>query len=512
MKKEFVVVGGGTAGWLTALYTKRVYPEENVTVIESSEIGILGAGEGSTPILVGLLDFLGIPIDFLIETSNATVKNAIKFTNWSKDKNYYYHDFGISDTNLSYNYINNQINTFFYEGPSISNFYDDLKINNLIYKTSEKNKVPFVLNNSININNNKIFDFLQFAPFSIHFDARKLAETLSNIALDRGIKKIDSKVINFNFIESDIKEILLHNNKKVKCDFVFDCSGFSKLIIGKTYKSEWKSFKESLPMKKAIPFFIDIDKTSIPPYTESIAMQYGWMWKIPLQNRYGCGYVFDSDFITEEDAVLEIENFLGFKPEYPRLEKGAFNFSPGSFKEIWINNCLAVGLASSFVEPLEATSIMQSALVLSRFFSKKQHIFDRDKKYQNYFNSECLKEFEEIVDFIYLHYMTNKNDNDFWKNFTQNNKIPNTLEEKIYFINNSVLESEVSGRIFSTQSFYQIAKGIELINKKNLDKIFKENKLYLYEETHLAQVNAQNKTIQNFINHSEFLKYLGGLK
>lgn len=510
--KNFVVVGGGTAGWITALYTKTVYPEDNVTVIESSDIGILGAGEGSTPVLISFLDYVGIPVDFLIQETGATIKNGIKFTNWSNNNNYYYHGFYVTDDNLSHKYINNQISFFYYQGPSIYNFYDNLKDNNLIDKTSEKNKVPFYFNNSLNLFDNKIFDFNQSSSFSIHFDARKLADTLAKIAIERGINRIDSKVIDFVFENSDIKEIILENKTNVLSDFIFDCSGFSKLIIGKIYKSEWKSYQESLPMKKAIPFFIDIDKKNIPPYTESIAMNYGWMWKIPLQYRYGCGYVFDSDFISEEEAKIEIENFLGYVPEYPRLTKGAFSFSPGSFKEIWINNCLAIGLSSSFIEPLEATSIAQSINTLVRFFSKKQHIFNRDKKYLDYFNKQCLNDFQQIVDFIYFHYMTNKTNNIFWKNFTINNKMPNTLEEKLYFLNNSVLDEKTSEPIFSPQSYYDVGKGIGFLNENNLKKISEEYKLYLYDPVHNQQIKTQNKIISCFIDHSEFLKYLGGLK
>ena len=130
--------------------------------------------------------------------------------------------------------------------------------------------------------------------------------------------------------------------------------------------------------KKAIPFFLEMDK-EIPPYTEAIAMDYGWMWKIPTQDRYGCGYVYDSNYISDDDAIKEIENYLGFEPQYPRKEKGAFSFSAGCFEDIWIKNCLSVGLSAGFLEPLEATSIMQTIFALKRFMSDKQNLYTNDR-------------------------------------------------------------------------------------------------------------------------------------
>jgi hypothetical protein len=200
------------------------------------------------------------------------------------------------------------------------------------------------------------------------------------------IKSMSTEEKSLNFIEQIIEEdlknpdldpndffvklnpnesLILENNEEQLVDFVFDCSGFHRLLIGKHFNSEWASYKEYLPVDMAVPFFIPIDE-EIPPYTEAIAMKYGWMWKIPLQNRYGCGYVFDSSLISEEDAAKEIEEYLGFVPEYPRKNKGAFKFNAGGYKTPWVKNCIAIGLASNFIEPLEATSIFSSIDSLRR--------------------------------------------------------------------------------------------------------------------------------------------------
>jgi tryptophan halogenase len=221
----------------------------------------------------------------------------------------------------------------------------------------------------------------------------------------------------------------MENNYNISCDFVFDCSGFHRLIIGKTFNAKWNSYKDFLPSDSAIPFFIDMID-SIPPYTEAIAMKHGWMWKIPLQNRFGCGYVFDSSLISEEEAVKEIEEFLGYVPFYPRKEKGGFKFDAGAYEETWINNCLAVGLSANFIEPLEATSLWVTSYSLSLFFSNPNSITNTSNEVREQFNKTVLDQNSEIANFVYFHYMSLRKDTDFWKKFSYENA-PKSLKEKI---------------------------------------------------------------------------------
>jgi tryptophan halogenase len=383
---NIVIVGGGTAGWLTALYAKKHFPSYNVTVIESSEIGILGAGEGSTPQLIDVLDFLEIPLQTFIEKTKTTIKSGIKFTNWSQNIPYYYHGFGIIDNEFNDFNINSMLSPFDFPNTSISKLLNISKQNNLsdydlLQIASDDNKLLFQHNRGAN--QNKILDFDQLSNFSIHFDARLFAQMLSEIGISRSINKIDGVVKNINSSnDGSIESLDLDNGQTIVADFIFDCTGFARLFIGKHFNENWISYSKHLPAKKAIPFFLDIDSNNIPPYTESTAMNYGWMWKIPLQHRYGCGYVYDSDFISDEDAFDEIEKFLGHKIESPRT----FNFNPGSFENIRIKNCLAVGLSSNFIEPLEATSIFNSIYILETFFKNKNNIFKNDEKITKIFN------------------------------------------------------------------------------------------------------------------------------
>ena len=502
--KNIVVIGGGTAGWLSALAAKKRYSDYNITVIESKEIGILGAGEGSTPDLIPFLQSLNISIEDLIRETKSTLKFGIKFNNFSYDHGYYYHGFSINKLNpksdgMFIRKINNS------SLPELDLFYMANDINQNKYKISaialDNNRIPLTKNiNSKNSSSD--FDFYHL--YSLHFDARLLADFLYNKAISRDINHIDAKIVDFNLNNGNIESIVLDDGSNIFSDFVVDCSGFARIINRNVFNTNWVSFENNLPAKKAIPFFLDIDKENIPAYTESTAMDYGWMWKIPLQHRYGCGYVFDSNFIDEDTAKFEIEKMLGHEIKSPKI----FSFIPGYYKTIWNGNTIAIGLSSGFVEPLEATSIMQSVKILQMLFKKDLDIFNSDTTQKDLINSQYVRDCEEIRDFLYLHYMTNKNNTDFWQNFTSNNEMPETLKERIDSLFNLTYEPETDS-FFSPISYYIIMNGNKLINKDIFETI--NNRFSKDKDLFDLIKNRRNSISNNFITHSYFIKYLGGL-
>jgi tryptophan halogenase len=367
-----------------------------------------------------------------------------------------------------------------------------------------KNDVPFIKKQEENNKNFRDFDI--YNRFSIHFDARLFAMFLSKVGISRGIKVIDANVTSFETDDSDnITKVNLDREEPIDCDFIFDCSGLHRLVIGKHYKSKWISFSKHLPAKKAIPFFLDIDKESIEPYTDSIAMEYGWMWKIPLQHRYGCGYVFDSDFITDDQAKEEVENFLGQKIVSPRT----FSFNPGHYEKIWNKNSIAVGLSSGFVEPLEATSIMQQMHSLKFIFSPIKDIFEMDIDHVEKVNREYTKDCNEVLNIIYLHYMTDKTNTEFWKNFTVNNEMPESLKKDIEEVN-AYTHVEGKNNFFKSRSYYAIMDGNNIIDRTLLKKIYEE-KLKKYHNTVKLENEAKAEESKKFISHSNLIKYFGGL-
>lgn len=513
MIKKVVVVGGGTAGWLTALKAKRSYPDLEVTVIESNEIGILGAGEGSTPFLTDFLNHLEIPLSELVLHCDATIKNGIKFTNWNNDNEFFYHAFVLSDRSLGFEpssepYLSTS--SFMVAGLSKNN---SLKEINFMEKVSEKNKVPFILKDtkqSFGFNQKKegIHKYNQIGAISIHFNAVKLANKLKEIGLSRGIKLVEGTIINVSLDENNnVESLTLENNEKIYCDFIFDCSGFHRLIIGKVFNAKWKSYKDFLPEDSAVPFFIEMTE-DIPPYTEAIAMKYGWIWKIPLQDRFGCGYVYDSSLISEEEAIKEIEEFLGYEPKYPRKDKGGFKFSAGSYEELWVNNCLAVGLAANFIEPLEATSIWVSVTELTNIFNNPAWLFDNSQARRDEFNKTMLEMNDDISDFIYFHYMTLRKDTKFWEKFSYENA-PARLKEKINVWQHRLPAKSDVGKAWASASWFQIGAEQNTINKeiaKDYLELSKDYKVGL--DMYDYFVNYQNYKVSECTDHKKFLESL----
>ena len=503
---NIVVVGGGASGWLTALYLKAVYQDKNITVIESSEIGILGAGEGATPHLISLLEFLNIPVYELILKCDATIKNGIKFTNWNDDGKHFYHSF-IPKDNIGFDIvkINDKVLPIYSSVLSALYLEDSLEPVDFGAKISEDSKVPFF--------KNKDGQYEVLSNYSIHFNAVKFAGMLKEIAVSRGIHLVDGIVDNIVVDNNNnIKSLVLSNKKIVDVDFVFDNSGFHRVIIGKHFNAKWKSHSEYLPVDSAIPFFISQDK-EIPPYTEAIAMRYGWMWKIPLQSRYGCGYVYDSSLISEKEAVKEIEEYLGFEPEYPRKEKGGFKFNAGYYETPWVNNCIAIGLASGFIEPLEATSIWVSIMSLERILSSSETLESYNQKNIDDFNSYFKSINDQVVDFIYFHYMSKRSDTDFWKKFKYDNapenlkSLLNTWEYRLPRFD------DFFGKIWILFNWISVAAGIKKINKEKVLEAQKKSigqhyGFLQYEES----VRRQNDMANACINHKEFIGKINASK
>ena len=371
---KYVILGGGTAGWLTALYLNKHFPNDEITVVASSEIGILGAGEGTTPAFMEYLEEVGITEAELVSNCKAILKAGIKFTNWNGDGEHYFH-----------------------------NFWDD--------------------------------------KYALHFDASLLAKYLQSIAVSRGVIHLDKKVVKVttNTDTNNLIGFVFSDATGIDGDFFFDCSGFKRLLIGEIYNSDWEEYP--MPCNRAIPFFLPNDNS--PDYTESVAMKYGWIWKIPVQGRYGCGYVFDSTMTTDEKAAQEIRDYLGHDFVSPRT----FNFNAGAYKQVWINNCMAVGLSSGFIEPLEATSIWIQILALRLFVQNR----DNPEKVNN-----DIKELnEDILSFLYFHYLSRRTDTGFWKDFETNNYMPEKLLNRL-----KKNEVEYSFNLFPDKSWDAIASGI----------------------------------------------------
>jgi tryptophan 7-halogenase len=490
--KNIVILGGGTAGWLTALLARYYYPDFPVTLIESEEIGILGAGEGTTPHIYDVLRKLNISFSDLVINCKATVKHGINFVNWNGDEKRYFHSFGVDE----------QLDEFKTRLP-FKQFYEGHKINDLSYsmKLTSNNLVGF----SYRINNRSgledpINSFYQQTTSAIHFDARLLAKYLREVAESRNILRVEGKLKQTLINEhGEINKLILEDGTAVGVDFIFDCSGFARLLIGKFFNTDWFSYSKHLPMKKAVPFFIEHDGDT-SPQTDAIAMKYGWIWRIPVEGRYGCGYVFDSDYIDEDQALKEAEDYFGRKLVSPKT----FKFDPGTFKETLVKNCMAVGLAQSFVEPLEATSIWISILNLGEFF-ESNGLFVYNTVFNKTFNKNCLERNQEVLEFLYLHYLTERKDSPFWIEFRKKNLMVPSVQDKIELVNN-LLNPQT--KYFTYKSWVEVSDGLGLIKQdyfKRVELLFDYN---ILERDKNSFLKNQNNMLKTCLKHKEFLEYI----
>ena len=509
--RDVTILGGGTAGWLVALYVKTTLPTKKVTLIESDSIGILGAGEGSTPQLISFLDVLQIPVSKLVQEADVTLKNGIKFTNWHNEgkSDWFYHPF-VGYGNVSASQLS--LERYVAGTPAIfSQVSKEIKRQDdwcFITRLCEQNKVPMKnIKDGMYSTENPIYQFEKMGSFSLHFNAKKLASVLAEIGQDRGIVRVEGVVKDYTTDdEGYVNSLELENGETVKTDFVFDCSGF-KSFFSKKFNTKWVSAKEHLTVNAAMPFFIDMDAT-VPPYTEAVAMKYGWMWIIPLQSRYGCGYVFNSDMIDDEQAKEEIIEFLGYEPEWPR-EK-SFSWEPGYLEEPWKKNVFTAGLSAGFVEPLEATSIWTTIIDwTSALLGNTELMYIKDQEIIDNFNAAWRRNQEHVIGFVYAHYMGGRTDTDFWKHYTYENA-PSIAKKYLDIIDKrAFMVDDFSDHVFfDIDSWSYIMLGLR--NQKFIDN-HKLHEFYNFTRPFMDQRFASfKKLIQGVadfeaISHEEFL-------
>lgn len=446
--KNIVVLGAGTAGWASALYLKKILPKSEITVVYSEEIGVIGVGEGTTPNFIDFLEEVDIPLESIIIHAEGTIKNGILFKNWNGEKDEYFHGFG---------------NTY------------DFSIENLFENQSKTEYLQTLINKELrladyeytaSLSNSNLID-IENIYYAMHFDSFKLGELFKNIAIERGIKTVEGKLSKVLKDKKDfITGIELDNNKNVHVDFLIDCSGQNREILNKVYGQKWISYSKYLPMKKAIPFWLDT-KEEIVPYTTATAMKNGWLWEIPLQSRIGAGYVFDSNYTDEHEAKKELEEHYGIDINIRKI----ISFDAGRLENVWVKNSLALGLASSFVEPLEATSIfltLAQLMLFKRFVTDIDNIQEEDIKY---YNKVVAENMDGVLDFICLHYETNRSDSKFWKELHKKKDLPDSAKKLIHNIKNNRYAwfhntHFPQSAYFSYDAQIQVGHGLNLVNKK----------------------------------------------
>jgi len=510
---KFVVVGGGTAGWISALYLRYKSPTSEIVLVESDSIGVLGAGEGTTPPFIDFLDKVKIPLSRLVKETSSTIKNGIKFVNWQGSDDYYYHGFNASDEVGLASFDSHQYlydtSVLFAHGEATGKPFSNY---NYLDRLSEANKVPFLPHPEYDnqIIPDPIFKYLYNANYAVHFDAIALADFFKRVATEeREITRIEGKVVSESTNSvGEIESLHLESGETIEGDFFIDCTGFAKRLIGGLYQSEWEDHSPYLTVDSAMPYFLPVDLNNLAPYTESTAMKYGWSWKIPLQHRYGCGYVFDSNYLTDEEAKAEIVEFLGEEPVWPR-EK-SFKFTPGYYKTPWVKNCLAVGLSSGFIEPLEATSIWATILQLTHALKDIGLVKNRNQKSIDEFNKYSCRINDNIFNFVYLHYMGGREDTDFWKHYQSQSNAPKPLKKILSTWDYRLPRyTDFEGDIFSLESWLSVSKGVSKINSKTYKQLYKDNEVpETIEADYELLMEVQNEYLDLSLLHMNFINDL----
>lgn len=386
--KHVAIVGGGTAGWLAALLLQKADPSLDLTVIESRKIPTIGVGEGTTSVFRGMLMHLGLDeMEFLRET-DATIKYGIRHKDWRRVGHWYDgpiddpHQVADTPPGINSSWLNQYCVA---SGRSVTEPH-------LFTYLMERGKAPFLANGK------------PVSPFhhAYHFDQSKVGAYLRRKA--SGIRQTDALVTDIVRSETgEIAQLIFEDAPPMDVDFVIDCTGFRRGIISKL-GARWVSYADHLPVNRAMPFWLEHDGT-IPPLTLAHAQSAGWMWAIPTQSRMGCGYVYSDAHITADQAQTEIETLLGQRIE-PRAD---IRIDAGRLDRAWIANCLALGLAQSFFEPLEATSIHGTIVQILLFAQARKAAGGRDA-----YNAAVARQGDDFRNFINLHYVTEREE-PFWR-------------------------------------------------------------------------------------------------
>jgi tryptophan halogenase len=497
LNKSVVIVGGGTAGWMTAsLLAKVLGKAVKITLIESDKIGIIGVGEATIPPIIKFNRAIGLDEATFLKTTKATIKLGIEFTHWNQKNDCYMHAFGSIGKNFPFCSFHH----FWLKHQQKMDKRDNSQASywnfSLNYQAAKKNKFS-PLNMIPNTN-------LPGLTYAYHFDAGLYAKLLRQHAEGMGVNRIEGLIthVNQNVETGFIESVELEKGNKIFGDLFIDCTGLAALLIEKTLSTGFDNYSHWLPCDRAIA--IPCEKVgSTEPYTRSIAHEAGWQWRIPLQHRTGNGLVYSSKHMSDDEAKeLLYKNLDGRPLSEPKI----ISFQTGRRRKQWNKNVIAIGLSSGFFEPLESTNIhliQTSALRLLDFFPHKG-ITDEEV---NEFNRQSKIESEGIRDFIILHYKLNKRgDSEFWR-ACQRMEVPKSLDNKIQLF-------KKTGKIFCNQNdlFTEIAWQQVMIGQGNIpedhhplvDTLSKEQR-----EDFLDNLKTLvDRTVDKLPSHDEFLQSL----
>ncbi|MEC9214865.1 MAG: tryptophan halogenase family protein [Pseudomonadota bacterium] len=436
--ERVVIAGGGTAGWMAAAALSRLVGRKlSVTLVESEEIGTVGVGEATIPTILTINRLLQIPEPDFIKLTSGTFKLGIRFENWRTEGEDYFHSFG--DTG---------------KGSWAAGFHHFwLRAKELglaeqygeycpELKAAEAERFAITSENKLN--------------YAYHLDASKYGMYLRKMAEASGVTRVEGKIshVDTSLHDGFIEALMLDNGHRIEGDLFIDCTGFRALLSEGALNTGFDNWSHWLPANRA--WAVQSELSEHPkPYTRAIAHKVGWQWRIPLQHRAGNGLVFCNNFMDEETARdLLLDNV----PEKTLIEPRPIRFTTGQRKQYWNKNCIAIGLSSGFIEPLESTSIhfIQNGIMWLLLMFPDLSI---EESTVREYNTKMRSEAEHIRDFIVLHYALNERHGDPFWDHCRNMELPDSLKHRMELFERSARVFKPQDDVFAENSWVQVMMG-----------------------------------------------------
>ena len=439
--KKVVVAGGGTAGWMAAAaLAKQLGPLLDITLIESDEIGTVGVGESTIPTARTFNALLGIDEPAFMRATQATFKLGISFENWGQIGDRYIHSFGqVGKSNWMGSFHH------FWLQAKAAGFGGELGDYCFELKAAEAEK--FSVGEGPELN------------YAYHLDATLYGGFLRKMSEALGVQRVEGKIAS---VQQDaetgfIEALVMENGDRVEGDLFIDCTGFRGLLIEQTRKAGYEDWGHWLPTNSALAVQTKSTGPAVP-YTRAIAHTAGWRWKIPLQHRMGNGLVYSNEYMSDDEArATLLEALDGERLIEPRV----IRYRTGRRLKTWSKNCVALGLASGFVEPLESTSIHLIMIGVTRLMQLFPFTGISEAVVARY-NQQAVDELEKIRDFIILHYkLTERTDSPFWDR-CRTMDVPDSLAHRIELFRQSAQAFQAPGELFQVDSWLQVMLGQRL--------------------------------------------------
>lgn len=444
-----VVLGGGTAGWMTAAGLAGLLPHRcTVDLVESEDIGIVGVGEATLPHIRGFVEKLGIDEAAFMKATHATYKLGIDFRDFGRIGESYIHPFGSFGEEVG--------------GIGFHHYWLEMQRQGLAAELGEYSLAVCAARANRFAPPAQDTSLASTYAYAYQFDATLFGPFMREHATGQGVRRHEGLVVDVerDSASGNVTALLLKDGRRIEGDLFIDCSGFRSVLLGQTLDEDWEDWTHWLPCDRAAAMPCTHRTSDIRPYTIATAMPAGWRWQIPLQHRMGNGYVFSSVHLSEEAACQALVSAADGDPlAEPRILK----FRPGRRRHSWSHNVIGVGLASGFLEPLESTSIYLAQMAITyliELFPDGSAIDPRDRAE---FNRLVDMEYDRVRDFLILHYhATTRDDSDFW-NHVRTMQVPDSLADKLELWRRAARIEKYSDGLFYDASWIAVYVGQGLL-------------------------------------------------